>query len=125
MENKIKNYLLVEWGSRGEIDNIEWVKNKSFEEIEKRCKGEYDENVEMFLNESGEGNEWVEDYVDEFCYYVKDKENGCGFGKNEEEWVCYYVEDLVEELKGVDLMGEDDYDKVNEVLFDVSFKVGF
>jgi hypothetical protein len=109
----MKNYLKVLVESRGDV-SAKWVKGKSFEEIVEMGKVEYNENINMIM-EDGDSVEDGYEYVEEFCDLIVKKDVGVLVGLNEEESVCYYVEDVVEKLKGVDLEDEKNIDLIMSV----------
>lgn len=110
MKESKSNYLYVEFGSRGEKEVIEWREDKSFKEIEEIGRGEYVENREEILKggEDEEERKGLLEYIEEFCNYSSKEGVGVEYMLNEECGVGYYNEDVVRELREVDL------DKLNE-----------
>ena len=106
----MKKYIKIEVGCGGEL-NYEWVLGKSFEEIVEISVNDFDNNVDMIVGEMEEGV----DYVNEFCNFDVVENKKVEYSLDEESSVGYYIEDLVEELKDVDLDNEDNYDLVMDV----------
>ena len=102
-ENKT-NWLYVEFGSRGEKEEIKWVNDKTFDEIVKIGEEEYEENRKEIMSSDDGGYE----YFDEFCCWSSRLDVGVEYMLNEECGVGYYRESVVREVIGVDL------DKLNE-----------
>jgi len=117
--NKIKkmvsNYLKVVFGSRGELEVVEWVEGKSFEEIREMGREEFEINKKWLDMEMEDGGE----YSEEFCGYSDMKDVGVEYVVNEEESVGYYNENIVKGLIGLDLNDGCNFDKINEIVFDV------
>ena len=100
--------------SRGEIEEISWVKGKSFDEIVKMSERILKENVDGLMS-GGLDEEDVKSmklYVDEFCGMSSKKGKGVELSLNEESGVGFYDEEIVSKLKDVDL---DDSEKYLEV----------
>ena len=111
-----KDYLKVEEGSRGEIEYVEWVLGKTFNEIVEIGKKEFDGNVKFLSEDIKEDGEL---YVEEFCTFVKKKGVGVEFTLTEESSIGYYSEDVVKELRGVNLWSDKNYDLIEEVVNEV------
>jgi uncharacterized radical SAM superfamily protein len=114
--NKVikKDWLKVVDGSRGEIEEISWVKGKSFDEIVKMSEEILKENVDGLMS-GGVDEEDVKNmklYVDEFCGMSSKEGKGVEMSLNEESGVGFYDEEIVSKLKDVDL---DDSEKYLEV----------
>jgi hypothetical protein len=113
----MKNYLKIEVGSRGEIEEVKWFENKTFEEIVEIGKKEFEEYKEWLLGEykkDGEEEEGLS-YIEEFCSLVVKDNVGVEMSKSEELGCGYYSEDLVKELVGKDLDGERNFELIEEV----------
>lgn len=113
----MKNYLKIEVGSRGEIEEVKWFNNKTFKEIVEIGKKEFeDSNEELlsFYKEDGEEEEGLS-YIEEFCSFVEKEDVGVEFTLNEESGIGYYREDLVKELVGKDLDDEKNFELIEEV----------
>jgi hypothetical protein len=113
----MKNWLKIEVGSRGEIEEVKWFNNKTFEEIVEIGKKEFeDSNEELlsFYKEDGEEEEGLS-YIEEFCSFVEKEDVGVELSKNEELGCGYYSEDLVKELVGKDLNDEKNFDLIEEI----------
>ena len=114
----MKNYLKIEVGSRGEIEEVKWFENKTFEEIVEIGKKEFEDNKEELLSfyvEDGEEEEGLSYYIEEFCGFVVKEDVGIEMSKNEELGCGYYREDLVSELVGKDLNDEKNFELIEEV----------
>jgi hypothetical protein len=113
----MKNYLKIEVGSRGEIEEVKWFENKTFEEIVEIGKKEFEEYKEWLLGEYKEDGEEEEglSYIEEFCSLVVKDNVGVEMSKSEELGCGYYSEDLVKELVGKDLDDERNFDLIEEV----------
>ena len=113
----MKNYLKIEVGSRGEIEEVKWFKNKTFEEIVEIGKKEFEDNKEWMLGEYRKDEEEEEglSYIEEFCGFVVKDNVGVEMSKNEELGCGYYSEDLVSELIGLDLEDEKNFNLIEEV----------
>ena len=113
----MKNYLKIEVGSRGEIEEVKWFENKTFEEIVEIGKKEFEDYKEELLSgfrEDGEEEEGLS-YIEEFCSFVIKEDVGVEMSKNEELGCGYYREDLVSELIGKDLDDEKNFELIEEV----------
>ena len=118
----MKNWLKIEVGSRGEIEEVKWFNNKTFEEIVEIGNKEFEDYKEELLSgfkEDGEEEEGL-CYIEEFCSFVIKKDVGVEMSKNEELGCGYYSEDLVKELVGKDLDDEKNFDLIEEVNSKVS-----
>ena len=113
----MKNYLKIEVGSRGEIEEVKWFENKTFEEIVEIGKKEFEEYKEWLLGEYKEDGEEEEglSYIEEFCSLVVKDNVGVEMSKSEELGCGYYSEDLVKELVGKDLDDERNFELIEEV----------
>ena len=113
----MKNYLKIEVGSRGEIEEVKWFENKTFEEIVEIGKKEFEEYKEWLLGEYKEDGEEEEglSYIEEFCSLVVKDNVGVEMSKSEELGCGYYSEDLVKELVGKDLDDERNFNLIEEV----------
>ena len=113
----MKNYLKIEVGSRGEIEEVKWFNNKTFEEIVEIGKKEFEDNKEWLLSEYKEDGCEEEglSYIEEFCSFVIKEDVGVEMSKNEELGCGYYREDLVKELVGKDLDDEKNFELIEEV----------
>lgn len=120
-ENKMKkDWLKVVDGSRGEIEEVSWIKDKSFDEIVEMGELMFKENVDGILSGCDEEDEKVMKlYVDEFCVMSSKVGKGVEMSLNEESGVGFYDEDIVSKLKGVDLDDEEKYLEVCEVIDEV------
>lgn len=113
----MKNYLKIEVGSRGEIEEVKWFENKTFEEIVEIGKKEFEEYKEWLLGEykkDGEEEEGLS-YIEEFCSLVVKDNVGVEMSKSEELGCGYYSEDLVKELVGKDLDDERNFELIEEI----------
>ena len=116
-----KDWLKVVDGSRGEIEEVSWIKDKSFDEIVKIGEEMMKENVDGILS-VGEDEEDVKNmklYVDEFCGMSSKEGKGVEMSLNEESGVGFYDEEIVSKLKGVDLDDEEKYLEVCGVIDEV------
>ena len=113
----MKNYLKIEVGSRGEIEEVKWFENKTFEEIVEIGKKEFEEYKEWLLGEYKEDGEEEEglSYIEEFCSLVVKDNVGVEMSKSEELGCGYYSEDLVKELVGKDLDDERNFELIEEI----------
>ena len=104
-----RDWLKVVDGSRGEIDEVSWVKGKSFDEIV--------EMGEKILKENNEGMD--KEYVDEFCGMSSKEGKGVEMMLGEEGGVGFYDEDIVSKVKGFDLDDDEKYLEVCGVIDEV------
>jgi hypothetical protein len=113
----MKNWLKIEVGSRGEIEEVKWFENKTFEEIVEIGKKELEDYKEWLLSEYKEEGEEEEglSYIEEFCGISIKKDVGIEMSKNEELGCGYYSEDLVSELIGKDLDDKKNFDLIEEI----------
>ena len=110
----------IEVGSRGEIEEVSWIKDKSFDEIVKIGEKMLKENVDGILSGCDEEDEKVMKlYVDEFCGISSERGKGVEMSLNEESGVGFYDEEIVSKLKGVDLDDEEKYLEVRGVIDEV------
>ena len=116
-----KDWLKVVDGSRGEIEEVSWIKDKSFDEIVKIGERMMKENVDGILSdvENEEDVKNVKLYVDEFCGMSSKEGKGVEMSLNEESGVGFYDEGIVSKLKGVDLVDEEKYLEVCGVIDEV------
>lgn len=100
-----KNWLKVVDGCRGEIEEIVWIENKTFDEIVKIGEELVKESVDELLDgcEDDEDREEIKMYIDEFCELSSKEGRGVELSLNEEMGVGFYDEDIVSELKDVNL----------------------
>ena len=110
----MKNWLKIEVGSRGEIEEVKWFNNKTFEEIVEIGNKEFEDYKEELLSGFEEEEEGL-CYIEEFCSFVIKKDVGVEMSKNEELGCGYYSEDLVKELVGKDLNDEKNFDLIEEI----------
>jgi hypothetical protein len=119
-ESMKKDWLKVVDGSRGEIEEVSWIKDKSFDEIVKIGEKMLKENVDGILSGCDEEDEKVMKlYVDEFCGMSSKEGKGVEMSLNEESGVGFYDEEIVSKLKGVDLDDEEKYLEVCGVIDEV------
>jgi hypothetical protein len=120
-ESMKKDWLKVVDGSRGEIEEVSWIKDKSFDEIVKIGEKMLKENVDGILSdvENEEDVKNVKLYVDEFCGMSSKEGKGVEMSLNEESGVGFYDEEIVSKLKGVDLDDEEKYLEVRGVIDEV------
>jgi len=102
----MENYLKLEVGNRGEILEVKWIENKTFEEI-----------VEIGKKELEEYKEWLGDGCEEeFCGITIKEDVGIVEMEKDEDLSCgFYREDLVSELVGKDLNDKKNYELIEEV----------
>ena len=120
-ESMKKDWLKVVDGSRGEIEEVSWIKDKSFDEIVKISEEILKESVDGLMS-CGEDDEDVKNmklYVDEFCGMSSERGKGVEVSLNEESGVGFYDEEIVSKLKGVDLDDEEKYLEVCGVIDEV------
>jgi len=99
-ENKMKKYLNVEFGSRGEIDSIDWVE-KTFDEVKSEGEKMYKDVVDEMIDNCEEDEvDSVNGYIDEFVFCNSKEGVGVEVGLNEECGVSWYDEDYVKEKLG-------------------------
>ena len=120
-ESMKKDWLKVVDGSRGEIEEVSWIKDKSFDEIVKIGEEILKENVDglMSCGEDEEDEKVMKLYVDEFCGMSSERGKGVEMSLNEESGVGFYDEEIVSKLKGVDLDDEEKYLEVRGVIDEV------
>ena len=120
-ESMKKDWLKVVDGSRGEIEEVSWIKDKSFDEIVKIGEKILKENVDglMSCGEDEEDEKVMKLYVDEFCGMSSERGKGVEMSLNEESGVGFYDEEIVSKLKGVDLDDEEKYLEVRGVIDEV------
>ena len=66
----MENYLKIEAGKKGsnwEIEHIEWVRDKTFDEIVEIGKEELEANKEWLRRDFEKDGEDAQDYIEEFC----------------------------------------------------------
>ena len=110
-----QNWLFVKNGSFGEIEEVRWIKDKSYDEIVEIGKKEFEENKECLL----EDGEDMEEYVEEWCEWNEKKDYGVMYGLSEEESECFISEDLCGDLVDVDFEKVDEWSEVEELLLNV------
>jgi len=120
-ESVKKDWLKVVDGSRGEIEEVVWIKDKSFDEIVKIGEKMFKENVDGLLSGCDDEDEYEMSvgYVDEFCGMSSVRGKGVEMSLNEESGVGFYDEEIVSKLKGVDLDDEEKYEEVRGVIDEV------
>ena len=111
-----KDYLKVIISSRGEVDGIEWLNNKDFEEIKKISREDWENNIE------GED----EDYVEEYCNYEVNEGVCVLCVNNEEEYDIYINGDYVEEVKElsdyIEDWSDEEYEKFKEIICEFEYE---
>jgi hypothetical protein len=118
-ESKMKkDWLKVVDGSRGEIEEVSWIKDKSFDEIVEMGELMFKETIEDMVG-GVDDKEMMKLYVDEFCVMSSKVGKGVEMSLNEESGVGFYDEDIVSKLKGVDLDDEEKYLEVCGVIDEV------
>ena len=113
MKNSKKDYLKVVVGSRGEVEDVSWIRDKSFEEIREIGREIFDKNIKENL----EGQDKY--YIDEFCNWFENCEKGVEFSLDEETSVGFYVENIVKELKDIDFTINKSWDIIDKVFWKV------
>ncbi len=93
------NWLFVKYGSMVSdlsdlppVEEIRWVKDKSYDEIVEIGRKEFEENKKGLLKKK------EEDYVEEFCEWHEKEGFGVEYGLNEEESAGFYREEELKEL---------------------------
>ena len=115
----MKKYLKVEFGSRGELDNIEWVE-KCFDEVKSEGEKMYKDEVDGMVDECEEDEvDSVERYVDEFVFCESKEGVGVEVGVNEESGVCWYDEEFVKEKLGDDWSFSDEWSESDDRIWEL------
>ena len=103
----MKKYLRVDFGSRGELDSIEWVE-KCFDEVKSEGEKMYKDEVDS-----------VEGDVDEFVFCESKEGVGVEVGLNEECGVGWYDEEYVKEKLGEDWSFSDEWSESDVRVFEL------
>ena len=118
-DNKMKKYLNVEFGSRGEIDSIDWVE-KTFDEVKSEGEKMYKDVVDEMIDNCEEDEvDSVKEYIDEFVFCESKEGVGVEVGLGEECGVSWYDEEYVKEKLGEDWSFSDEWSESDEKIWEL------
>ena len=116
----MKKYLKVEFGSRGEIESIDWV-NKTYDKVQEEGAKLYKDFVDEVIDDCEEDDiDYVEEYIGDFVFCRRREGVGVEVGLGEEYGISWYDEEYVKEKLGEDWSFSDEFKESDEKIFELS-----